>query len=277
MEQIFISYGDKFFSKSLKQLLRQAKSSKRFDKVIGYRPTDLPSAITSSPLFLFKKGGGYWIWKPYIIYNALQQCEEGDVVYYADAGCTLNVNSEEWDTFKNEIQTHTAIFFQYRSNVLYDGWDKYCKKTSNNSPKILHWIKPATAMYFTEYFGNQDFLQYNKIWGGSFIIKKTPQILYFIEQWLKISIFHPELICDPYGKELSNIPESFNEHRHDQAILTPLLYRFKDDFNILIMPESSESEKNNAAIVASRRIIWTWNLFDKIAFRTRRISKYLLK
>ncbi len=277
MANIFISYGDKTFRKSLKQIKKEAKNIGLFDRIVTYTPKDLPECIKSSPLFLFKKGGGYWIWKPYIIYKTLQQCKYNDVVYYADAGCTLNVNSEEWDTFKNEIQTHTAIFFQYRSNVLYDGWDKYCKKTSNNSPKILHWIKPATAMYFTEYFGNQDFLHYNKIWGGSFIIKKTPQILFFIEQWLKISIFHPELICDPYGKELSNIPESFNEHRHDQAILTPLIYKYKDDFNFLIMPESSESEKLNAAIVASRRIIWTWNIFDKIAFRTRSISNYIFK
>lgn len=266
MANIFISYGDEKFKKSLKLIKKEAEDVGIFDNIITYTPKDLPTSIKSSPLFLFKKGGGYWIWKPYIIYKTLQQCNDEDIIYYADAGCTLNTNSKEWDTFQNEICIHNAIFFQYRSDVQYEGWLNFCKKEYNNSPQIVHWMKPSTIAYFTEFFGNQDFLLYNKIWGGAIIIKKNPQIIHFIEQWLMISVFHPELICDPFGAELSHIPESFNEHRHDQSILTPLLYHYKEKDDILVMQETSESKKQDAAIIASRRIVWTWRLLDKIRY-----------
>jgi hypothetical protein len=266
MANFFISYGDDKFKKSIKLIKKEAREIGIFDFVKAYTPHDLPESIKSSPLYLFKKGGGYWIWKPYIIYDALQHCKENDIVYYADAGCTLNKNSKEWKIYIQEMKTHNAIFFQYRSNVQYDGWDIFCKSPSNNSPKIIHWMKPSVIEYFTEQFGSQDFLKYNKIWGGAIIIKKTPQLLNILDQWIKISLFHPELICDPFGKDLSCIPDTFNVHRHDQAILTPLVYHYKDIDNILVIPESSESQKANAAIIASRRVIWTWNLFDKIQF-----------
>lgn len=269
MANIFISYGDEKFKKSLKLIKKEAKNIGLFDKIITYTQRDLPDSIKSSPLFLFKKGGGYWLWKPYILYETLNHCNENDIVYYADAGCTLNANSKEWGVFQKEICSHSAIFFQYRSNVLYKGWSNFCKKESNNSPKIRHWMKPAAIDYFTKFFDCQDFLQYNKIWGGALIIKKNRQSLNIIEQWLKISIFHPELVCDPFGIELSHIPESFNEHRHDQAIITPLIYYYKNIDNLLILPETSESNIQNAAIIASRRIIWTWNLYDKILYHIK--------
>lgn len=272
MANIFISYGDNTFRKSLKQIKKEARCIGIFDKIITYTPKDLPDCIKSSPLYLFKKGGGYWIWKPYIIYKTLQQCQENDVVYYADAGCTLNPNSLEWDLFQKEIQTHNAIFFQYRSDIQYEGWENYCKTPSNNSPQIRHWIKPSTVDYFTSYFGDSKFLQYNKIWGGAIIIKKTRQLINTIDQWIKISLFHPELICDPFGEELNRLPDVFNVHRHDQAIITPLLYYYKDRDNISVLPETSESDKKGTAIIASRRVLWKWNIVDSIVFR---LKKYL--
>ena len=35
----------------------------------------------------FKRGYGYWSWKPYIIKKELEKLNDGDVVVYADSGC----------------------------------------------------------------------------------------------------------------------------------------------------------------------------------------------
>lgn len=273
MANIFITYGDDKYKKSLELIKKEAQSVGIFNQIIVYTPHDLPNCIKSSPLFLFRKGGGYWVWKPYIIYDALLHCQENDVIYYTDAGCTLNPKSSEWHFFQKEMHKHNAIFFQYRSDVQYEGWSNYCSVESNNSPQIIHWMKPSAIDYFTDFTGNQDFLQYNKIWGGAIIIKKTSPLLNILDQWLKITIFYPELVCDPYGKELSHIPATFNEHRHDQSILTPLIYKYRKEDCALVLPETSESDKQHAAIIASRRIAWTWNLFDKLLYRLRMLKK----
>ena len=33
-----------------------------------------------------KRGSGYWLWKPYIIYKAMLEMEDGDILVYSDAG-----------------------------------------------------------------------------------------------------------------------------------------------------------------------------------------------
>ena len=251
-KQILITYGDNNFKESLIRIKKQAKSVGIFDKIITYTPKDLPTYIKSSPLFAFKRGGGYWVWKPYIIYKTLLSCNINDVVYYVDAGCTLNANSNEWQTFQKLTDEYNAIFFQYRDSFNYPGWELACSDPNNNSVKIKHWIKPSTTSYFTHYCGSKEYLESNKIMGGFCIIKKTPKLIRTIEEWYKITLFHPELIIDPFGLELSKIPKTLNLHRHDQAILTPLIFHYKKSDNILVLDETSESQKDKAAVSADR-------------------------
>jgi len=250
MSNIFISYGDEHFSESLERIEKQAQSLGFFDRVVAYTLKDLPPCITSSPLFAYKRGGGYWLWKPYIIHKTLQDCALGDVVYYVDAGCRLNDESEEWAQYRELMKEHDAIFFQYRSDFDYR-WAGLCSAPQNNSTRIRHWTKPLTTDYFTKYFGSPSFLDYNKIWGGAMIVKKTKENR-IIDEWLAISLFHPELVVDPFGEELSRLPDTFNVHRHDQSIITPLVYHYKDRQNIIVLPETSESQQQTAAIIAER-------------------------
>lgn len=266
MGNVLISYGDQKFHKSLKRIKKQAKDIGIFDKIITFTPKDLPLYIKCSPLFSSVRGGGYWLWKPYIINYALGKCHEGDVLYYVDAGCTLNPNSKEWGIFQELLTDHHAIVFQYRNNHNYKGWDQYCKNPNNNNPALRHWIKPLTKEYFTRYLGSEDFLDFNKIMGGIIIIKKTLKTPIFLSEWLNISLFHPELLCDPFGEDLNRLPETFNVHRHDQTIITPLVYKYKDADGIIVLPETSESSKEDASIIASRTVIWSWSWKDRIIF-----------
>lgn len=251
MKKIFISYGDKRFTQSLKRLAKEAKALHRFDKVITYGPKDMPGAIKYSPLSIFKRGGGYWLWKPYIIYKTLQGCKDGDIVEYTDAGCHLQADSNEWKMYDECLKDHNAIFFQYR-DIKYAGWEKFCKHKENNRSKNLHWTKDITIDYFRQYDRNDDFLEYNELHGCHIIVKRCPETLFFIGEWLRISILHPELIIDAFGPDVYHPSPTFNEHRHDQSIVTPLVYFYKDKLNIEVMPETTESNTEHAAVVAAR-------------------------
>ena len=254
MANIFISYGDERYQESLMRIKRLAKRTGRFDKIIIYTPEDLPEYIKASPLFAFPRGGGYWVWKPYIVIDALSKCQEGDVVCYADSGCTLNKNSEEWDFYMEELKSYNALFFQYRVDIIYPGWDKICNKPDNNSTKIKHWMKPTTKLYFKDFFGNDGFENYSKIWAGAFFVKKTESLINIVKEWYNLALFMPVLFMDPIAQERLYLPEDFNLHRHDQAVLTPLIYYFKEKDHVLVLPETSESDKEHAAIAATRFI-----------------------
>ncbi len=282
MKKIFISYGNANFKGSLRRIAKQARASHLFDKVQVYTPSDLPRPIRYSPIMIYHRGGGYWIWKPWIIYNTLVQCLEGDIVYYVDAGCTLNPKSEEWKEWDSELTKYNAIVFNYRSDVKYSGWEQFCKFTTNNKPELRHWLKPSAEEYFTRFLGTDEYLNLNHVMSGIIIIRKTSKIPNFIQQWLNLAVLNPALFCDAYGEELERLPNTFNEHRHDQAILAPLVYHYKNIDKISILPEKSESQKEIAAVIATRTHVWNWNIEDKLLWRiknfrlaTRRFFKRL--
>lgn len=248
MAKILISYGDERFEQSLKRIGKEAKDLGIFDKVILYSPKDLPVYIKSSPLMAYKKGGGYWVWKPYVIWNTLQNSIDGDVVVYVDAGCHLQ-SSAEWEQWFNEIKTSNTILFKYRSDFEYPGWRDGFNCTS---VAIKHWTKKNTLSYFDCLFSDTDWSECNKIWAGFIIAKGHNNQL--ISEWLSITLFNPRLIMDPYGNELDNQEDYFVAHRHDQSILTPLAYYLKSKNNkeVCILPENAESHKEIAGVVAAR-------------------------
>ena len=49
------------------------------------------------------RGGGYWIWKPYIISKMLEQINENDILVYIDAGCHINITKESKQRFNEYI------------------------------------------------------------------------------------------------------------------------------------------------------------------------------
>ena len=271
MATIFITYGDDRFRLSLERITRQARESGRFDKVIKYTPKDLPVFVRSSPLFLETKGGGCWCWKPYIIHHTLNNCNIGDIVYYADAGCSLIASSPEWTVFENLLQIHSAIYFQYRRDYSYPGWENYCKQDLEDKTAIKHWMKPALIEYFKEY-DDPGMFEFDSLWAGFIIVKKTTASSVIINQWLKITFFHPELVLPPFGAELSNLPESYCDHRCNQGILTPLVYHYKDADNALIVPETSESAIGNPAIMATR---WRQAKLSPILYLKYRLHSFL--
>ena len=111
MEKILIFYGTEEFQGSLKRLKKEAEILNIFDKIIIYTPDDLPIHIKANPLMNYKKGGGYWIWKPYIIWKTLQDYPNS-IVIYIDAGCTIS-KSEEWNYYIKVIKENDTILFQY--------------------------------------------------------------------------------------------------------------------------------------------------------------------
>jgi hypothetical protein len=261
MRKIFISYANDTMRYSLKRIGKQAKKLGIFDDIILYTPDMMPSYVKESPLMAYKRGAGYWVWKSAIIWETLQKYDEGDLVVYADAGCSLQ-KSSQWETYWNMLSdNHNAIVFQYKDEM--PEW----KRWGQTSTKIKYWTKRSVLRYFEELLGEYDG-NYNKILSGWIMCKGKHNL--FIKHWLDITQTHPELIVDPLGEEANEQLPSLAYHKHEQSIITPLAHIYSSE--VLILTETLETEHQTSAVVASRIRAKTWAHYMEL-----RLKYYLRK
>lgn len=240
MKKIFIAYSDETCAYSLKRIGRQARKLRLFDEVHLYGPSDLPDYLKVSPLMKYKRGGGYWAWKPVLIHEELQKHDEGDIVVYVDAGCTLN-KSTEWNMMFKLMQEYDTICFHYDAEM--PVWEKF----GNTSTKIKYWTKQSALDFLDNYCQNDTYHEALKIWGGLLFVKGKKND--FLRKWLDITLNHPEVIIDASDEELKRQPAGFAFHKHDQSVITALA---NNDNNTLVLPEVSETKGEKAFVWGSR-------------------------
>ena len=87
-----ITYGDEVFQNSKKRLSNEARRTGWFDTLTVYGPSNIDNNFKEQfkNIFNDKKGGGFWIWKPYFIKKRLSQINENDILIYLDVGCSIN-------------------------------------------------------------------------------------------------------------------------------------------------------------------------------------------
>lgn len=240
MKKIFIAYADAALAYSLKRIGRQARRLKIFDEVILYTPVDLSDEMKSHPLMQYKRGGGYWSWKPWLIQKTLREHAPGDIVVYVDAGSTLR-KSPEWDRLFKLMEQYDTLCFQYAENVPeFAHWGNSCTH-------IKYWTKRQLLNYFDTYFQDTAYRDNCKIMGGLLFMKNPENSL--LRQWLDITLNHPELIVDPTPEEMQDQESGFAYHKHEQSIITALAYY---DKTVCILPETYEKYSPNTFAWASR-------------------------
>ena len=100
-----LTYADKNYAELQKQLCATAEASKVFDKGFAITRDDLEktSFYTQNKHILDQpRGAGYWLWKPYLIYEMLQDMEPNDILMHMDCGDSL----EETETLREFLQTN---------------------------------------------------------------------------------------------------------------------------------------------------------------------------
>lgn len=170
-------------------------------KVYGLKDIDKKFLDKNKTVFDQPRGFGYWLWKPYLIDRELKRMNEGDILIYCDAGVEIinNVNH-----ICDRMQSDVWLF--------------------GNMFKHVHWCKAdAWLPYLGEHAYNSEARQ---VQASVLFIRNTDVSRAFVKEWLMLCQ-QPGLIDDSDSKE-KNHPE-FQEHRHDQAILTTLAFVHKLD------------------------------------------------
>lgn len=252
MKKKFIAYGSNHFVNSSKRIIEEANSLNIFNETKRYTYEDLPFPIKSSPLFLDDNKGGYWLWKPYIIYESLRKLNDGDILIYADSGCTLLNNIPEWNRHFDYLEKSDAIFFQYRKDKNY-GWNAFNSRYSDNK-ELKYWIKKKTIEHFSILWDyDKNWLEDCKLMAGLIFLKKNGNTMKIIKEWLDTMVFYPELVIDPLLHEENDQFPEFSVHRHDQSILSILVRFYQKEMNLLVLEESSDGDYPDQIVKASRK------------------------
>ena len=229
-KKIFLSYGNSSYYNSLKRIGEEAKATNIFDEIVLVTDKDLPIEITNCELFKYSRGGGYWIWKPYVIMKTLKKIEDDDIVCYCDAGCMI-FQDKQWDIYFSYLNKKDAIFFVYGAKMKH-----WCKKSL-----LLHY---SNLRYLSECY---------QIQSTYLIVKK--KALPIIEEWFKLMYNQPQLVIDVNESARQKENRNFIEHRHDQAVLTCIVYNWiKSNNNIKFLWQNCETRRKNGQAMYAARI-----------------------
>lgn len=205
MNQIIaINYSDEYFANAQKlntatALLHGA------DRVIEYRKNDIDKDFyqKNKEILTGKRGGGYWLWKPYIIKKSLEQLNSGEYLIYSDSGACYISNIEPLINCMETENTDIMVFsLNYKEGI----WSK----------------RDAFILMDCDY---EEYYDTPQRLGGFLVIKKTCFANEFVSEWLKYAQ-DSRIITDQencMGKE--NYP-GFKENRHDQTILSLLSKKY---------------------------------------------------
>lgn len=230
MRNIFITYGDKNYQDSLQRIKREAGDLNLFDEIRLYTKESLPT-LFKKYTDLYNRGGGYWLWKPCIIQDTLNQIEIGDIIVYADAGCTL-LKHADWEYYFRIMEKKEAIFFITKGKN-----KKWCKK------EVFTHFNPRNSMWRYA----------NQIQATFFIVKKTENNE-VIKRWYQLAVESPHLFIDINDEERHLENKAFKEHRHDQSVLTGCICMSSRLHHYCLLPEKMEKRLHNGQAVLASRI-----------------------
>ncbi len=198
-----MTYGDGPYQKSKERLTKQAEATSEFDEVIAYGQNDLSVELLESDIIKVPRGSGLWSWKPDIILKAMESHDDGDMIVYCDAGCSV-YPSKEWQWYWHKLEQHDIVAQRLYQQTGHWTRRELMERFSSNGPM---WHKLYQHM------------------ATALILKVTPFTIAFVREWRDLMIQHPELAYDVPHSEIASQQKGFKENRHDQAVFSALIYK----------------------------------------------------
>jgi hypothetical protein len=156
-----------------------------------------------------ERGYGHWLWKAWLIYQTLQRVAEGDILIYADSGCTINPHGVD--------KLHEYIGMVKDSQF---GMLAFSLLPEEDHMEYM-WSKKAL---FDAMKATHDDMNSAQLVGGIVIFKKTIYTMEFVQKWYETCCVY-SLIDDTLS---DNEHPEFASHRDDQSVFSLLVKRYLD-------------------------------------------------
>lgn len=198
MKKCLVSYATPEFEKKQNELVLSARKF-GINETFSYTTEWLKTTdfyLNNKEILDQPRGAGYWVWKPYIILEAMKQLDFGDLLIYCDSGAEI----------VSDITPLIDLCTQQEGILLFNAINKnklYTKKDC--------FVFMGCDSY--KYWNHPQFM------AGYQVYIKNERSIGFLNEYLKyIQISH---LVDDTPSEKPN-DKKFVEHRHDQSILTNL-------------------------------------------------------
>jgi galactosyl transferase GMA12/MNN10 family len=208
MKKYFLVYNDGTHNRFLDRLLESVRTHNNDFEIIVFDKEQIDNDFRDKNTRILNecRGGGYWLWKPYIINETMKRINDGDLLFYLDSKYFF-------------MENFTEIYAKHIENK-----DILIWKNKPNEPvwKMRNWCK----MSVLEKFGLRDRVFNEDLadsWAGAIFLRKSDFSSAFINEWLQICCVYEDIT-----DARSTIPNSkeFREHRHDQSLLSVLVYKY---------------------------------------------------
>ena len=206
-KKYFITFGHRCCNKAKVKAVTSALDPGGFDFATAHDMNSLSEKFrqTHSAILTQRKGGGYWLWKPYIILKTLVvSMSDNDLLLYQDADAYI---IKDAGPFLKMIQDLEPGIVAFSTNEL-------LKAAAKRDAFIL--------------MGMDDERVYDsrKRLGGFVLLRKNCQSLQFIMEWLAYAMDPRILIGNTNQLGKPNHP-AFRAHNHDQAVLSLLCTKWQ--------------------------------------------------
>lgn len=197
---IAVNYADKSFQRAQKL---NSKTAKQWgaDKVIEYGPKDIDKTFRrrNHEILAAPRGGGYYLWKPYIYRKAYDVLREGDYLIYTDSGAV----------YINKIQYLIDCMEQEKVPVMIFSLEQERVEKGNTKRDAF----VLTGCDEAQYTDTPQSI------GGYFVCKKAPEVKAFLDEVLQYAQDIRIISDKPNVMGLPNYKE-FTDHRHDQSVIS---------------------------------------------------------
>jgi hypothetical protein len=212
-----------------RDLLNQSLHDHGIDRIFTYTPSDIDFSFyqKNSHILDQPKGAGYWLWKPYIILDAMKRLPENSLILYLDGDMLM---IDDITPLSELMSKHDRVFFY-------------------NSHQNLPYIKKDA--YLLMGLDPEQYKNHTHLFGFFILLKNNAKNKQFITTWLNYCL--DERILTDIPSTLGTEYQEFKSHRHEQAILSLLAAQYSQEDQLILDYETKSkffTSLNNRSMIS---------------------------
>jgi hypothetical protein len=204
----FLVYNDNTHRSHLNRLLASVNQFGKEFKILIFNKKNMDADFVSKhkSILTCERGGGYWLWKPYIIHQTLRHLHENDVLFYLDSTYYF---TESFTPLVDYLKTSDLVLWKNKPNEECSYMKKGCKMD------VIH-----------RYLIYEEVINQNALdcWAGAILMKKTDTTMKYMQEWLSMCCHYENITDSP---SIMRNDKSFVEHKHDQCMLSILALKYE--------------------------------------------------